>query len=304
MSKNTVVILDSNNTLYRMYYTRPPYEKGGQRVESATATVSAATNFASKETVAKVISVFDANGKNFRHDIYPDYKATRSGMPDELRSQEILAQEALKAAGIPLIVKGGFEADDAIGMIAVKYADMGFEVIIETTDKDMMQLVDDRINLYNPVTKKRIDAAAVEAKLGVTPELVADFLAIKGDKQDNIIGVDGVGDKTAAKLLNQFGSVQGIIDNAMNIKGSVGTKIQSAVSRLPLNLQLTTINTDHSLLSKDELAVLSDSAPDLGKCKSLSETYGFNFQSIIESAPSSKASTPKARNEPVQDSLF
>lgn len=262
MSNGIVVIQDSNNALYRMYHTRPPRVKGGQRVEAATAAVNAAIKYTGQDNVVKVISVFDANGNNFRHEIYPDYKGTRSGMPEDLQPQEILAQEALAAAGIPVIVKKGFEADDAIGMLAALYVEKGYDVLIETTDKDMMQLVDDRINLLNPITKKRIDAAAVKEKLGVAPTKVADLLAVQGDKTDNIIGINRVGGKTAAKLINEYGSIQGLIDHADEIKGAVGENIQEGVGRLPLNLQLTTICTDHSLLTPTELATLAEARQD------------------------------------------
>lgn len=301
---NTVVILDSNNTLYRMYHTQPPRSKGGQRVESASGTVNEAINFLAKKSVDKVISVFDANSKNFRHDIYPGYKGTRSGMPDDLKPQEVLAQQTLKAAGIPVIIKDGYEADDAIGMLAVKYADEGFNVIVVTTDKDMMQLVDDRTKLYNPITKKLIDVDAVKAKFNIEPANVAGLLAIKGDTQDNIIGIEKVGEKTAAKLLTQYGSLQGIIDHAQDIKGAVGKKIQEGAARLPLNLKLTTIASSPELLTEEELGVLRDSKPDLNRCKTLADTYGFRLESILAASAAPEAPVSKAQQEPAQGSLF
>jgi DNA polymerase-1 len=296
VSKGIIVIQDSNNTLYRMYHTQPPRVKGGQRVEAATAAVNAAVKFTHQDDVVKVICVFDANGNNFRHDIYADYKGTRSGMPEDLQPQEILAQEALAAAGIPVIVKKGFEADDAIGMVAEMYADKGYDVLIETTDKDMMQLVNDRINLINPITKKRIDAAAVKEKLGVSPARVADLLAVQGDTSDNIIGVNRVGAKTAAKLINQFGSIQGLIEHAAEIKGAVGKNVQESVGRLPLNLQLTTICADQSRLTPSELSTIDNASLDPERCEFFAQSYGFKI------GPPRPA--PKARPVPEQGLLM
>lgn len=298
-----VVLIDSNNTLYRNYHTVPPKTVNDHRVESANGTLSEALRFNRKDTVAKVVSFFDSNVvKNFRHDLDPEYKGTREGMPDDLKPQEELAQKGLVAAGIPLIVKKGFEADDAIGMVAKKYASEGFEVVIVTTDKDMMQLVDDQITIYNPVTKKRIDIDGVVEKLGVKPEQVAEYLALMGDKQDNIPGVDKVGKKTAAKLLNAHGSLQGIIDASGSIKGVVGEKLREMANRLPLNLKLTTIESSPEYLTEEEISILSNSEVNPKLCSELASEFGLVIGHL--GAEDVKARTPTQSESSMQGSLF
>lgn len=293
---NIVVLIDSNNTLYRNYHTAPPKTVNGHRVESANGTLSEALRFQKKQTVSKVVCFFDSNAvKNFRYDLDPDYKGTREGMPDDLKPQEKLVQEGLKAAGIPTIVKDGFEADDAIGMVAEKYAAAGYEVIINTTDKDMFQLVDDNITVYNPITKKRIDAEGVVAKLGVKPDQVAEYLAIMGDKQDNIPGVDKVGPKTAVKLLAAHGSLQGIIEAADGIKGALGERLRERVARLPLNLKLTTIEKSPDHLTEEELSILNDSKVDPERCAELASTHGL----AVGHLGAVKTNQPENKSSPV-----
>lgn len=307
MARNTVILLDSNNTLYRIYHTQPPKVVNGHRVESANGVIGEALKFLEKENVAKVVSFFDANdNKNFRHELDPEYKAGRSGMPEDLKPQEKLAQKGLVAAGIPLIVKSGFEADDAIGMVANKYAAEGFEVVIVTTDKDMGQLVSENIHIYNPVTKKRLDAKAIEEKMGVMPEKISHLLAIMGDKSDDIPGIDKVGIKTAAKLINQFGSIEGVVNGSDQIKGMVGQRISDAKERLKLNLKLTTILSDPGLLTEDEKNILNDTKimPDI--CSVLSQEYGLSVGHLatVKKENSEKKEAESRLKEPSQGSLF
>ena len=302
MSDKTVVVIDSNNSLYRFFHKFPPRVSDGERVESAAGVVDEAIRFSKAANTELVVSVFDANGTNWRHDIYPDYKAERKGMPDELKTQEILAQEALKAAGMPVIVKEGFEADDSIGMVCDKYVDLGFNVLISTTDKDMAQLVSDKVSVFNPITNTKLDIEGVVKKFGVTPDLIPDFLALKGDKEDNVIGVQGVGDKTAAKLLNEYSGLQGVIDNAESIKGAVGKKIQAAVDRLPLNLTLTKVDRDYNKLTEAEVLMLESPTHDVVKCLDYSDRYRLKLPTQkpgIESVVK-----PSATPEPEQGSLF
>lgn len=307
MSKKIVVLLDSNNTLYRIYHTQPPKTVNGHRIESANGVISEALRFRNKDSVSAVVSFFDANSKNFRHDLDPNYKSERSGMPEDLRPQEDLAQEGLVAAGFPLIVKEGFEADDSMGMVAEKFESEGFEVIISTTDKDMLQLVKGNVTVYNPVTKKRLDADAVFEKLGVRPEQVPDYLAIMGDKADGIPGVPKVGKKTAAKLVTEYGSIQGIIDASDGIKGVVGQNIRDFKDRLPLNLKLTTIESSSSHLAQDELRILSDSKIDAARCFELSNDYGLAISHLAGSGKpeASEKKTARKEDQPaMQGSLF
>ena len=307
MANGIIVLIDSNNTLYRNYHTTPPKTVNGHRVESANGTLREAFKFQKKESVSKVVSFFDSNNtKNFRYDLDPDYKGTREGMPEDLQPQEELAQKGLRAAGFPVIVKEDFEADDAIGMVANKYASEGFDVVISTTDKDMMQLVTDQITIFNPITKKRIGIEGVVDKLGIRPDQVAEYLAIMGDKQDNIPGVDKVGPKTAVKLLEAHGSLQGIIEASGSVKGVVGERLREQAERLPLNLKLTTIESSPSHLTDEELSVLNDSPVDPIVCAELASEYGLVIGHLGEEAKKEPQKKPAVNDaEPSsQGSLF
>ena len=193
--KKLVVLVDSNNLLYRMFHTQPERVAKGQRVESLASSVSAVSRLADSTKLGKpdlVVSVFDPPGRTFRNDIDEGYKADRKGMPEELKSQEEGLKLALTAMGVPCFVKPGFEADDTIGMLAVHYCQNGWKVLISSNDKDMLQLVSEDILVLNPSTQKIMDTAAVTEKLGVAPAMIPDFLALKGDSADQIIGVQGV----------------------------------------------------------------------------------------------------------------
>src|SRR5690606_35344141 len=157
--------------------------------------------------------VFDAPGKTFRDDIYADYKANRPSMPEDLRAQIQPLHDFIRALGLPLICETGVEADDVIGTLAQELAKAGHEVVISTGDKDMAQLVNNKVTLVNTMTNTLLDRAGVIDKFGVPPELIIDFLALQGDKVDNIPGVPGVGEKTALALLTGIGSLEQIYAN-------------------------------------------------------------------------------------------
>ena len=206
-------------------------------------------------------------------------------MPEDLRPQEELSKEALRAMGIPVLEKKGYEADDTLGMVANYYVDLGYEVMIVTTDKDMAQLVTDKITTFNPVSKQRFTPEGVEAKFGVAPDEIVDFLAIMGDSTDGIHGIDKVGQKTAARWLDEFGSLEGIIDNADLIKGKVGDNLRESLDRLPLNKQLTTIIADPALLTEEERNALTNPQPNPEEASRLEEVYGIKAPPISDSAP-------------------
>lgn len=290
-NKPLVILLDSNNTLYRMFHTQPPRTNAGLRTESASSTINSVKRLQNGEKSLdkpeKIIAVFDANGPTFRHELSADYKSERKGMPAELKEQEPLAIDAIRALGIPVLVKDGVEADDTLGMLAEHYVALGYRVIIETVDKDMHQLVTNDINLYNPQTEKIIDFAGVDKKFGVTPDKVAQVLAIAGDKEDGIIGLDKVGIGTASKWINLYGSLQGVIENASEVKGKAGERLRAFSDRVQSNMALTVIRKDPSLLDASDLQEIERTEPDVNQCNAMANKYRFNL--TIKSTKSTTA---------------
>lgn len=306
MTKPILVLLDSNNALYRMFYTRPPSERGGQRVESALGVLNSVKNLLKMSPVGvptQLITCSDAPGNNFRHELSPDYKSERKGMPEELFEQEWLLKDALAAMGIANIEKKGVEADDTLGMIANLYVSKGYKVVIVTTDKDMMQLVNDDISLHNPVSNKLITAKEVYAKFGVPPERIADLLALMGDKVDGIIGLEGVGEKTAARWLNDFGSLHELVTRCNEVKGRSSDQLRAFHPEVLENLALTTIRSCPSYLSNDELELMANIKPDPIECLALSRQYGLALTPYVKTE--AEKSTVKQREpEPMQHGLF
>ncbi|HEZ7188341.1 TPA: DNA polymerase I [Neisseria meningitidis] len=191
--------------------------------------------------------VFDAKGKNFRHQMFEEYKATRPPMPDDLRPQAEALPDLVRLTGWPVLVIGQVEADDVIGTLAKQGAEHGLRVIVSTGDKDMAQLVDERVTLVNTMSGETLDIEGVKAKFGVRPDQIRDYLALMGDKVDNVPGVEKCGPKTAVKWLEAYGSLQGVIEHASEIKGKVGENLRAALPRLPLSYDLVTIKTDVDL---------------------------------------------------------
>ncbi len=243
--------------------------------------------------------VFDAKGKTFRHELYPDYKATRPPMPDELREQIQAIHEIIQAMGLPLLMIDHVEADDVIGTLADQAAQRQMDTLISTGDKDMAQLVNDHVTLINTMTDTRTDRAAVIEKYGVPPERIIDYLALMGDKSDNIPGVPGVGPKTATKLLQQYGSLEGVITHADEIKGKLGERLRAARDTLPLSYQLATIKRDVAL----------DTSPDAlirqpADTERLRELYQqFEFKNWLRELPPQTEHAPSLQDcDPVNSS--
>lgn len=195
--------------------------------------------------------VFDAKGENFRHQMYPEYKANRPPMPEDLRPQAEALPELVKLMGWPVLSVSGVEADDVIGTLSCMAQQAGYEVIISTGDKDMAQLVNNQVTLVNTMSNEKLDITGVIEKFGVKPEQIIDYLSLIGDKVDNVPGVDKCGPKTAVKWLKEYETLQNIIQHANDIKGKVGENLRHAIPKLPLSYQLITIKTDVNL--QDEL---------------------------------------------------
>jgi len=200
--------------------------------------------------------VFDAPGKTFREDLFADYKANRPPMPDDLRAQIDPLHETVRALGLPLLVVPDVEADDVIGTLAAAASREKLRTLVSTSDKDLAQLVDDHVTLVNTMTDTWLDREGVIAKFGVAPELIVDLLALVGDSVDNIPGVPKCGPKTAAKWLGAFGSLEGVLEHADEIKGAVGESLRASVGQLALSRDLATIRCDLDLdVGLDDLRI-------------------------------------------------
>lgn len=226
---------------------------------------------------SKIIVVFDAKGKNFRHDMYPDYKANRPPMPEDLRSQIQPIHDIIKAMGLPLLVIPDVEADDVIGTLARQATEQKLDVIVSTGDKDMAQLVTEHVTLMNTMTNTFMDEQGVVEKFGVKPSQIIDYLALVGDSVDNIPGVPKCGPKTAVKWLAQFESLDGVMENADKVGGKIGENLRNALEMLPLSYDLATIKCDIEL--EQGLAEIAHNEQDTDNLKALYTEL--EFKSLI-----------------------
>ena len=247
MPKNStppLVLVDGSSYLYRAFHV-PNLQNLSTSDGMPTGAIYGVVNMLKrllKSEEPKYIGVvFDAKGKTFRHDLYKDYKANRPTMPEELQVQIKPLHNMIRALGLPLISESGVEADDVIGTLAAQAVEQGHTVLVSTGDKDMAQLVNDHVTLVNTMTNVKMDADGVLEKFGVAPNQIIDYLALTGDKSDNIPGVPSVGPKTAAKWLNEYETLSELIKNADEIKGKVGEKFRAHIDQIPLSKELTTI---------------------------------------------------------------
>jgi DNA polymerase-1 len=239
--------------------------------------------------------VFDAKGKTFRDDWYPEYKANRPAMPDDLRLQIEAIHAGVAACGWPILMIDGVEADDVIGTLARQAAAQGIDVIVSTGDKDLAQLVDARVTLVNTMSNETLDAAGVLAKFGVPPERIVDYLTLVGDKVDNVPGVDKVGPKTAVKWLTQYGSLDGVIAAAPEIGGAVGDNLRRALDFLPLGRKLVTVRCDVELpLALAELKPRDADRAALAELFTRYEMRSWLKEVSQTATPAAEASAPQA----------
>ena len=238
-------LVDGSSYLYRAFYALPPLSSSSGEPTGAVLGVLNMLNRIFKEDDPQLIAVvFDAPGRTFRDELFEEYKAHRPPMPDELRAQIAPLIEAIPALGLPMLRVAGVEADDVIGTLAERAAREGLSVIISTGDKDMAQLVNDKITLVNTMFETRLDRAGVKAKFDVFPEQIVDYLALVGDSSDNIPGVPKVGPKTAAKWLNEYSTLDAIVAHAGEIQGKVGESLRENLAPLELSRRLATIRRD------------------------------------------------------------
>jgi len=249
----TSVLVDGSSYLYRAYHIpnlQNLHNSEGMPTGAIRGVVSMLKRLLANENPTHIAVVFDAKGKTFRHEMYKEYKANRPPMPDDLQVQIEPLHDLVRTLGLPLICEPGVEADDVIGTLAKQVADEGHDVLVSTGDKDMAQLVNDKVTLVNTMTDTKMDSNGVFEKFGVTPNQIIEYLALMGDKSDNIPGVPSVGPKTAAKWLNEYETLDEIIKNAEAIKGKVGEKFRDHIDQLPLSKELTTIRCDLKLKTK------------------------------------------------------
>ena len=250
-----LVLVDGSSYLFRAYYALPDLTtKAGKPTGAIRGVISMIRKLAKDYPGSPVAVVFDAPGKTFRDDMYSEYKANRSAMPDDLREQIQPIHDLIRAMGLPLVCIEGVEADDVIGTYATMATAQQRDTVISTGDKDMAQLVSDHVTLVNTMTDTQMDREGVGEKFGVTPEQIVDYLALMGDTVDNIPGVPKVGPKTAAKWLNEFGTLDALMQRADEIKGKIGDNLRGALEQLPLSKALTQIKCDVPLpLRLDQL---------------------------------------------------
>ena len=292
-----LVLVDGSSYLYRAFHALPPLTTStGQPVGAIRGVISMLNKLADSTGAERMVVVFDASGKTFRDDMYAEYKANREKMPDELREQIEPLHSIIRALGFPLLAVPGVEADDVIGTLAKQAEAAGEEVLISTGDKDLAQLVTDQVTLVNTMSDSTLTPIGVEEKFGVPPERMIDFLALTGDSVDNVPGIPKCGPKTAAKWLNAYGSLDGVVESAESIGGKIGETLREHMHVLPLSKALVTIKTDCEL--PVGLEQLARSAPDLEQLTALYTDLELNqFLKRIQQSPvvnETSLATPEA----------
>ena len=271
MAATPIILVDGSSYLYRAFHALPPLTTSSGQPTGAVRGVASMLRKLIKDYAPEYMAVvFDAKGKTFRDELFDSYKANRPSMPDDLRAQVTPLYDLIRAMGLPLIVQEGVEADDVIGTFARQFAEQKKAVLISTGDKDMAQLVNQHVTLINTMNDALYDTQGVEEKFGVGPDRIIDFLALMGDKIDNIPGVPGVGQKTAQALIAGLGSLRDIYDNlekvaALDVRGAktLGAKLEQHREQAFLSYQLATIKLDCDL--RETLDDLKLQAPDTEK---------------------------------------
>ncbi|MGB3725666.1 MAG: DNA polymerase I [Glaciecola sp.] len=316
-NNSPLILVDGSSYLFRAFHGMPPLTNSkGIDTGAIYGVVNMLRSLVKDYKPSHMAVIFDAKGKTFRDDIYPEYKANRPPMPHELRDQIAPLHKIVEAMGFPLIVEPGVEADDVIGTLARQASEQGVECVISTGDKDMAQLVTDHVTLINTMTRTTMDKQGVVEKFGVPAELIIDYLALKGDKVDNIPGVPGVGDKSAVGMLVGIGGIHDIYDNldkiaTLDFRGAktMAKKMQEHKEQALLSYELATIATELKLdLSIDQLAIdemnkpiLKDMFAELEFKRWLSEVSDANnVEQASSTAPkaTNDAGEPSADNEP------
>lgn len=270
----TLLLVDGSSYLYRAFHAMPDLRNRQNEPTGAIQGVLNMLRRLHKEYPADYSAcIFDAKGKTFRDDIYPEYKANRASMPDDLRAQVAPLHEAIQAMGWPLIMEEGVEADDVIGALAKQAEREGIRVIISTGDKDIAQLVNEHVTIVNTMSNEVLDIAGVTNKFGLPPERIIDYLTLIGDTSDNVPGVEKVGPKTAVKWLTQYGTLDNIVAHADEITGVVGENLRKALPWIPTARELITIRCDVGI--QESLSDLAPRTMDKNKLAELFERFDF-----------------------------
>lgn len=272
--QSPLILVDGSSYLFRAYHV--PYLQAlstsdGQPTGAITGVLNMIKSLKKDYPNGNIVVIFDAKGKTFRNDMYPEYKANRPPMPDDLRTQIAPLHDIITAMGLPLLVIGGVEADDVIGTLSHQATALGIETVISTGDKDMAQLVNQHVRLINTMTNVEMDEAGVIEKFGVRPDQIIDYLALMGDKVDNIPGVEKCGPKTAVKWLTAHPSLKEVMAHADEVKGKVGENLRTALPQLPLSYELATIKLDVEL--EQTVAELKPVAADIEKLTALYQQF-------------------------------
>ncbi len=300
---NPLILVDGSSYLFRAYHSMSQMgftNSAGQATGAIYGVINMLKSLCKQYDSQRVVVIFDAKGKTFRNDIYPDYKANRPPMPDDLRGQIAPLHNIIKALGLPLYAVEGVEADDVIGTLSRQACEQELLTIISTGDKDMAQLVNPKVSLINTMTNQFLDVKGVEEKFGIPPKHIVDFLALMGDKVDNIPGVTGVGEKTALGLIQGIGGIDEIYKNLDKVKDlpirgakKLAEKLQNEEAEARLSYQLATIKLDVPLpFSLEDLHM---SEPD----KELLEVYfeEFEFRSWLKNLKAGQDPLPRGHQE-------
>ena len=277
MTKHRLLLIDGSSYLYRAFHAMPDLRNGaGEPTGAIYGMVNMLRRARTDIAADHIACVFDAKGKTFRDEMYDQYKANRSAMPDDLVKQIEPIHAMVRAMGWPILMVSGVEADDVIGTLATQASAAGWETIISTGDKDLAQLVNSSVSLINTMTNERLDIAGVINKFGVSPERIVDYLTIIGDTVDNVPGVPKAGPKTANKWLAEFGDLDNLMASAELVKGVVGENLRASLPWLLRARELLTIKTDCDLSPHlpglDDLHAVAEDAP---KLRELFERYAF-----------------------------
>ncbi|MFZ6750782.1 DNA polymerase I [Undibacterium sp. Ren11W] len=303
--QKTLLLVDGSSYLYRAFHAMPDLRNAqGEPTGAIYGMINMLRRLRHDYPAAYMACVFDAKGKTFRDDLYPEYKAQRAPMPDDLRRQIEPIHAAVLAMGWPILMVEGVEADDVIGTLAVNASAQGLRTIVSTGDKDMAQLVNADVTLINTMSNEKLDEAGVLAKFGVPPNRIIDYLTLIGDTVDNVPGVMKCGPKTALKWLTQYDSLEGVMENADKISGVVGENLRQALDWLPQGRVLITIKTDcdlsqHHISINDSLTAKEESKEAM---LAFFQRYGFKSWLRELSGDATAGATPLTG--PAQGGLF
>ena len=302
MSTHRLLLVDGSSYLYRAFHAMPDLRNAqGFPTGAIQGMVNMMRRARTELDADHIACVFDAKGKTFRDEMYPEYKANRSAMPEDLAMQIESIHQVVRAMGWPVLAVPGIEADDVIGTLAKQAKAANWTVLISTGDKDLAQLVEPGISLINTMTEERLDSEGVRNKFGVPPERIVDYLSIMGDTVDNVPGVPKAGPKTAVKWLNEFGTLDELMRRSAEVKGVVGENLRASLDWLPTARQLVTVKTDCDL-AEHLIGLHELHAKDEDK-ETLRELFtGFGFKSLLRDLDRTSTKSPTSQSSPTSSS--